>query len=520
MFDRHRIYIFLAALLLLMGHGPASAQQTAKYIFIFIGDGMGVAQRRAAELFLASAQKGSGEAKLLMNSFPAQGINTTHDLSSFIPDSAAAGTAIATGFKTASGVIGMDAHKKLNYESIAETAKKRGWKVGILTTVSLNNATPAAFYAHVPSRKQLNEISQQLADSGFDYFAGGQLEGTADNKEQHKPNALHRAKANGYIIAMGRAQLEALKPGSGKAIAMNDLVDDKAAMYYTLDQDKGRDHIALAEYLAKGIEMLENPDGFLIMAEGGKIDWACHANDAASAIHDTLALDAAIAEAVKFYERHPRETLLVVTGDHETGGMALGFAETKYSTYMHKLQHQKMSHIEFKKKLDEFKNSRSASKASLKELLPVIKEGFGLYALSGAERDALNKTVEKGKSNKATEEAKGKAKEAEDLLKNGMALTDLEMKILEDAFKQSMTGENQRKRDDLSYRHYGGYEPLVVKLTTILDNKAGIGWTSFSHTAAPVQTSALGVGAELFNGYYDQTDIHAKIMKIAGFEGQ
>ena len=98
-----------------------------------------------------------------------------------------------------------------------------------------------------------------------------------------------------------------------------------------------------------------------------------------------------------------------------------------------------------------------------------------------------------------------------------MALSEVELKVLKDAFMQSMLGEKERASDDYTYLMYGGYEPLAVKLTTILNNKAGIGWTSYSHTGVPVQTSAIGVGCENFNGYYDQTDIHKKMMRIAGF---
>jgi alkaline phosphatase len=97
-----------------------------------------------------------------------------------------------------------------------------------------------------------------------------------------------------------------------------------------------------------------------------------------------------------------------------------------------------------------------------------------------------------------------------------MALNDLELKALQDAFKQSMLGKKERAKDEYTHLLYGGYEPLSVKLTTILNNKAGIGWTSYSHTGVPVRTSALRVGAEMFNGYYDQTDNYAKIMKITG----
>jgi len=496
----------------------AQAAATAKYVFVFIGDGLGVAQRNAAELFLANQQgaKRPEQTRLVMNQFPAQGMNTTYDLSSVIPDSASTATAIATGFKTKSGVIGMDAEGKQAYPTIAEAAKKKGWKVGILSSVSLDHATPAAFYAHVPSRKNMYEICMQLAGSGFDYFAGGQMAEPVNSKDQTKPSAIETAKANGYTVAIGRDQFEAIQPGKGKVIAMNAVVDTDKAMYYSLDQGNSKDHVTLSEFVAKGIAHLNNPKGFIMMVEGGKIDWACHANDAAASIHDTLALDQAVAEALNFYEKHPKETLIIVTGDHETGGLTIGFAGTQYDSFVDKIQHQKMSYIEFDKKLAQYKQSHGPADARLENLLPLIKEAFGLFVLPADEKSALEAAVAAGKQKDAADEVKKAAKDAEKKLKYSMALTDLEFKVLTEAFQQSMLDKKERARDDYTYLLYGGYEPLSVRLTTMLNNKAGIAWTSYSHTGVPVQTSAIGVGAEQFNGYYDQTDIHKKTMKIAG----
>lgn len=517
----HRRWFCLVAVTLavFMFGSIAAAQQTAKYVFLLIGDGMGIAQRTAAELYLASRQgvKRPEEVKLVMNTFPAQGMNTTYDLSSVIPDSASTATAISTGFKTKSSTLGMDAEGKVSYETIAEMAKKRGWKVGIMTTVSLDHATPAAFYAHVPSRKQMYDISMQLANSGFDYFAGGQILQPNVKKDPSKPDALETARANGYAITMGREGFEALKPGSGKVIAMNEVVDEEAATYFTLDQNGGREHVTIAEYLTKGIELLDNPNGFFIMVEGGRIDWACHAHDGAAAVHDVLAFDAAVAEALKFYKAHPNDTLIVVTGDHETGGMSIGFAGTQYVSSVDKLQHQKMSQNRFGKRLKEYKKNHASAAPKLEDVLPLIKEAFGLYVLPADERAALEKAVADGTAKDASKEAREAGAEAEKKLKFSMALTDLEFKVLQEAFTQSMADEKDRVKDDHTYLLYGAGEPLAVQLTTILNNKAGIGWTSFSHTGVPVVTSAIGVGAELFDGYYDQTDIHHKLMKVAGF---
>jgi len=295
-------------------------------------------------------------------------------------------------------------------------------------------------------------------------------------------------------------------------------VDQDKAMYYAMDQAGSSEHISLSEFVAKGIDLLENPNGFFMMVEGGKIDWACHANDAAASIHDTLAFDEAVAEAFRFYEKHPQETLIVVTGDHETGGMTIGFAGTQYSAFVDKIKYQKMSYIEFGNRLEEYKKAH-ASDARFEDVLPLIKDAFGLYVLSAEEKAALDKTLAEGKAEGASDESKKAAKDAEKTLKYSMALTDMEVQVLRDAFSQSMIGEKERATDDQTYLLYGGYDPLSVKLTTILNNKSGIAWTSYSHTGVPVQTSAIGVGAETFNGYYDQTDIYSKMMKISGLSG-
>ncbi len=480
---------------------PAPAQ--AKYVFVFIGDGMGVPQRTAAELFLAATQNPGARpenTKLIMNTFPAQGVNTTYDLTSVIPDSASTGTAIASGYKTASGVINMDPAGKIKYESMAETAKKNGYRVGIVSSVSIDHATPASFYAHQPSRNNYYDIAIELGRSGFDYFGGGaMLQPTGAKKDQ--PSAIEAAKASGYTVVTSRSEFDRLAPGCGKVLAMNPIVDKDSALYYELD--RAADDISLAEYTRKGIEILDNPKGFFMMVEGGKVDWAAHANDGAAVIKDILAFDAAIGEAVNFYRKHPNETLIVVTGDHETGGMTIGFAGTQYDAYFTKIQNQKMSYIEFGKKLEEYKASHTVDNAKFDDIVPLIQDAFGLIIMSPEERADL---AECAKTDRA----------AKDLL--GVVLSSFELQTLQEAFLDSLKGTKFRDPSDHTYLLYGGYEPLTVKLTSILNQKSGIGWTSYSHTGVPIQTSALGVGQDQFNGFYDQPDIYKKVMAVAAFK--
>ncbi|MCF7943725.1 MAG: alkaline phosphatase [Spirochaetia bacterium] len=442
----------------------------AKYVFLFIGDGMAMPQINAAEAYLnAKAQTAPGVAKLGFTQFPSQGLTTTYDAGSFITDSASAGTAIATGNKTLSGVINMDVTKTEKFTTIAELAKEGGRKVGIISSVNLDHATPACFYAKQASRNSYYDINMQLARSNFDYFAGGMVR--IDKTPEGEKNAHEVMKDNGWIIASNRDEFSALAPSDRQVYAYYSTSFTRNSLDYALDMEE--DDITLAEFTRKGIELLDNEDGFFIMVEGGKIDWACHANDAAASISNTLAFDNAVDEAIEFYARHPKETLIVVTGDHETGGLTLGFAGTKYDSAFKEIDKQKMSYEAFNAfVLGPYKKAHADS-GNFEDIRPEIEEYFGLTEL-----------------------------------------TEYEEEMLVDAFHRSMKGEEVISSRTQDYLLYGGYEPLTVTLTHLLNQRAGLGWTSYSHTGVPVQTFALGEGHELFNGYYDNTDIFKKMYSI------
>lgn len=458
------------------GHNESKDQndhesiKTAKYVFLFIGDGMAMPQLSAAEAYLSAKDgKSANFKKLAMSNFPAQGLTTTQSSNALITDSAAAGTAIATGHKTESGVIAMDPGKKTKLKSIAQMAKESGRKVGIISSVNLDHATPATFYAHNPSRKNYYDINIQMANSNFDYFAGGMVR--IDKTPDGKKNAHQIMEENGWAIARTREELNNLKLGVqtyayNKGFAGN-------ALDYVIDQDAN--DITLAEFTNKGIELLENEAGFFIMVEGGKVDWACHANDAAASIKNTIAFDNAIKEAISFYNKHPEETLIVVTGDHETGGLTLGFAGTKYGSAFEKIDNQKMSHEGFDNNILKPLKKEKGPDIKLVDLLPAIEDAFGLTDF-----------------------------------------TEYEMKRLEAAFTESMLPKDERTKDDETFLLYGGYEPITITLTSILNQRAGFAWTSYSHTGVPVPTFAMGINQDTFNGYYDNTDIFTKLHLTLG----
>ncbi len=464
----------MAAVALTLVTASTAWSAKPKYVFMFVGDGLGLPQRAAAVQYLGK--------DLVIDSFPAQGITTTHAADRFITGSAAAATALSAGVKTNIGVVGMDADLQ-PVKTLAEIAKEQGKKVGIVSSVSIDHATPAAFYAHVPKRGNYYDIDLALAKSSIDYFAGGGLKDPAnkrDNAKKFEGNAVELAKANGFTFATGREEFEKLTGKEGKIVAINGWLQDSGAMPYAMDTSSA--DISLAEFTAKGIDILDNPNGFFMMVEGGKIDWACHANDAAASIHDTIAFDDAVAVAYDFYKTHPEETLIVVTGDHETGGLTLGFAGTKYKSNYDLLSNQKISFQKFQD--DVIKVAKKDGNVKFDSIKEPITDNFGLKFTG--EQDDL------------------------------MVLKDHELKQLKEAFERSMADDSGKSKDPATYLLYGGYDPLTISLTHIINQKAGVAWTSYKHTAVPVSTAAVGVGYERFQGMYDNTDVAKKVMEITG----
>ncbi|MBE6024629.1 MAG: alkaline phosphatase [Cellulosilyticum sp.] len=466
-----------------------SSDKVPKYIFLFIGDGMSYPQIQAASYYLG-ANKSGGDVvadELSFMKFPVAGSAQTYDSTSFCPDSASTATSISTGYKTHSGTINMDTTKTIKYETIAEKLKKQlGYKVGILSTVNLNHATPAAFYAHQASRNDYYEIGEELIASDFDYFAGGGLKKVTGN-DNDRENLYDLAKASGYNVITTQSEAEALTAEDDKVIVIGETLADSDSLSYSLDRSS--EEWSLADYVEKGIEVLNNDTGFFMMVEGGKIDWACHANDAASSINDTIALNEAVEEAIEFYNEHPNETLILVTGDHETGGLTVGFAGTNYDTYLTNIDNQKISFAKFD---TDYVASYKENKTDFKTVLKDIEEQFGL--------------VTKESASTASDQ--------------NLVLTDYELSKLEKAYERTLSigTSSQDKMTQEEYELYGTYEPLSVTITHILNNKSGIDFTSYSHTGLPVPVFSIGQGADLFKGYYDNTDIYDNLAALTNVQ--
>ena len=461
--------------------------KTPKYVFLFIGDGMSYPQFQAASDYLgALADTGSddildGNVPLTFMNFPVAGSAVTYDSSSFCPDSASTATSLSTGYKTYSGTINMDETATVSYETISEKLHAQlGWKVGVISSVNLNHATPAAFYAHQAKRSNYYEIGQELVASNFEYFAGGGLlKPTGPDKD--KTSLYDLAADAGYKVVMTQAEAEAVTSADGKVLIIDEHLADSDAFAYVNDRADG--DWALSDYVKKGIEVLDNDTGFFLMVEGGKIDWACHANDAGSTIADTIALSDAVDEAVAFAQQHPDETLILVTGDHETGGLTIGYAGTDYDTFLTNLEHQKISYAKFD---SDYVAKYKENNTSFDEVMKDVTALFGLKT-EGAEDDTL-------------------------------VLTAYELDKLKAAYEATMDAgrADADPANQAEYVLYGSYEPLSVTITHILNNKSGVNFASYAHTGLPVAVFAQGSGQDLFEGFYDNTQVYHKLAGLLG----
>lgn len=299
--------------------------QKAKYVFLFIGDGMGLGHVSLTEAWLSQKDGKISSTPLGFTQFPVMGVATTYSASNIITCSSAAATALASGYKANNSTVGIYPDS-IPLTQISYKLKELGYKIGIMTSVTLDHATPAGFYAHSNRRGNYYEIALQLPDSGFDFFGGGGFQGTRDKEIKGAEEQIYgKIAEKGYTIALGVEDYKAKKAKADKMILLQDGKKKRdSALHTVIGREKG--DLTLAQVLESAIDFIYEPDGkgFFIMCEGGQIDWEAHSNRAAGVITETIDFDKAIAVAYEFYKAHPDETLIVITADHETGGLTLG----------------------------------------------------------------------------------------------------------------------------------------------------------------------------------------------------
>lgn len=287
--------------------GTASAEKPRNIIFL-IGDGMGIAHITATRLF---------KGELALERFKIMGLHMTHSSDSLVTDSAAAGTALATGHRTNTGMLGLcpDGNKLKN---LFEYALEAGKKTGIVVTCTMPHATPAAFSSHVPSRRHTSTIAkQQVRDSGMSLIISGGMryllpKSVEGSRRIDELDLLSELKERMPVVKSFEDLMEL--EDTNKAAAIIDM--GMLPRSYQRDYDLG-------QLTAKGIEILNNyEDGFVIMVEGAQIDFAGHENNVDWIIHEMVDFDKAVKAALDFAEKDG-DTLVVVTSDHETGGFTI-----------------------------------------------------------------------------------------------------------------------------------------------------------------------------------------------------
>ena len=322
------LVLFLAAMTVMSCcNNPKTADKAdnskAKYIFLFVGDGMGHSIVSATESYLSYKAGKIGGEQLTMTSFPIAGDASTYSDNAIVTCSAASGTAIACGVKTSNGKLGRTPDGA-PARSVAFDLKEDGYKIGIMSSVPINHATPAAFYSTPESRKHYYQIIEQLPESGFEFFASTGFLGFYP-QDTTKLNCEALVESQGYEVVWGKEELANLDPAVKNVVICNAENKGRNAKDYDDGSKVNPENFTLPEMMNAALEFLTDEEPFFIMCEGGHIDWAAHSNKIMPAIAGVIEMDEAVKVAYEFYLEHPDETLIVITADHETGGVALGY---------------------------------------------------------------------------------------------------------------------------------------------------------------------------------------------------
>ncbi len=440
----------------------AGKAEAPRYVFYYIGDGMGMGPVMAAQNYYRMVL--GAEEPLTMMQLPVLGWCQTWSASSTTTDSAAAGTAIATGSKTRNGMLGMDADTTA-VTSIATRLHEQGWGVGLVTSVAADDATPGAYYAHVANRGMNRDIDLQFAESGFEFLGGAGLYGLNGDHHDEIVEAFER---EGVQLLCGSDRVAEMD--SRRVCVLNTERGNVWNLGYTIDSI--RDNITLQQLTSLCLGQLEKytPERFFMMVEGGNIDHALHANDGGAAVMEIINFDKALAIAYEFYKQHPDETLIVVTADHDTGGLAMGNNKVKYSSRFDYLQHQRKSKEAFSEECKAMLRDRRVY--TWDDMRAKLEADFGLFT--------------------------------------AIPVSEAEEQKLKEMFADTFEKRNSEDQKTL----YASFDAFSVAVLGLVNEKAGYGFTSNSHTGNVVPLFAVGVGADRFKGLNNNDMITPTVLDI------
>lgn len=433
--------------------------QTPKYVFYFIGDGMGINHVQATNFY----NRAMGNPEVNFWNFPVRTFITTYSVNSLVTDSAAAGTALATGVKVNNSTVSYDKDGNA-IVSLAQMAKKSGYATGVVTNDAVNGATPSPYYGSAKSRHMLNELAEQLIAADIDFVAGSRFATT--KKSDKKPSYFEqKAREAGINVFIGREEVKKVK---GRVI----MLAPNGKMPYTIDRKEGEPE--LLDFTQAAINHLYgvSPKGFFLMVEQAKTDAGNHSTDAAVEISEVNDFCKSIELALSFYEKHPNETLIVITADHETGGFANGSGV--YSQKLELLANQKISKNALTSKI--VKLQKKGAEVSWAQVKNLLKESLGLW-------DKVEVSKE-------------------------------EEKILTGLYKDSFLDGDSKMEKDL----YSSNQLIVAEAVRYLQEKAGVKYAIRSHSGGVVGLYAKGVKASEFMNCKDNTDVPKTIKKVARYK--
>lgn len=445
----------------------------AKYIFYFIGDGMGFGGVTAAQDYIQYVRK--EKEPLLMLRFPVAAQVRTFSANSPVTDSSAGGTALSTGSKANNYTVGINANGEPVY-SISTDFLKAGYEVGITTNVTIDDATPSAFYAHSSQRSDYTSIMNQAIGTGIKFYGGSKFRGLEKSPEL-TPEFNKKMKKDGYRFVTGIEEFKSLPSFNGKTVmyAKNPYGHNSG---YTIDSLAN--HTTVADFTTACLATLEanlkvdNAPGFFMMVEAGNIDWAAHASDGGAVIKEIINMQEGIQIAYRFYEQHPDETLIVVTADHETGGMSVGRMDNKTNINLQYADYQRISKDNFEDFCRD--NYGPGSSRNWDDMKKALSEKLGFWS--------------------------------------GVPISDKETEKLKEMFNKTFVDRNTDDTETL----YKNFNSFAVVVFDIFNKHLGTGFTTSAHTGSFVPLYAIGAGSELFTGNLNNIEVPMLILKAAGLE--
>jgi alkaline phosphatase len=450
-----RLATFLAA-----GQSPSVSPAAPKYIFVFLADGAGIPHMEITRQYNRFIHN---EGLVITDRIIKEGtlgLSTTHAADSLSTDSAAAATALGAGCKAKIGNLGLCADGTVPKTAL-EIAKGNGMRLALLTNSTVYDASPAAFFCHVASRRDYASIVNRYVEFEPDLILGGGRDqflpkGQAGSRRNDETDIIAALTKKGYRYVSNKQELDQAQ--QGKVLGLFSLAE------MSLEIDRAKTEPSIYDMTRAAIRLLHenSPRGFVVFIENENIDTAGHLTDIASLIHDFREFDRAVGAAYEFYKKYPHETLILVTSDHDTGGLSFTMALRELGSAKGKNQ--------VAGTMDDLKKIQSIS-ISLRKASEIL----GPRPTS----DSIDRLMK-------------------DHFSGFILAPDIKEAIL--------------KRQPFSRTIYS--DAVANALGMMVANNTQAYWQTTSHTNHPVFVAALGPGAEKFRGYQDNTDFGKNLKAI------